>query len=292
MKTSTPGAARRPAARAARARHSARLQCGLPKATTSSAVVFGGRQLVSGLAEVLQTNLDGAAGRPAAEGGGEGGRLGGDADDVKEGDRAGGGRGGGHRLELVLRRRGVQAVDDGDLVVDQGAEQVAEDRVEVVAGDESGGEIAQADEDLAQAWLVEVETGGGNAAGQGAADVEVVAVAVGAGADHGVGEGDGVRFGPGDLLAEAGAGVGLVGGAGEGGQGAHAEVGLTEAGGAVGVGGGRPQLAPAVVIERDDVERGRHPHPPAERGQPLGEFEAGFALVDAAVDVGAGDRQQ
>src|SRR5262245_25463042 len=109
------------------------------------AAVGRGRELAARLPELHEPDLARADGGVTAERHGRRRSLRGDADEVKEGDGARRRGGGGQRLELVLTRRGFQSFDDRDLVVDQGAEEVAEDGVEVVAAKESRRDVAEPD---------------------------------------------------------------------------------------------------------------------------------------------------
>ncbi|GIK99645.1 MAG: hypothetical protein BroJett029_38540 [Alphaproteobacteria bacterium] len=45
-------------------------------------------------------------------------------------------------------------------------------------------------------------------------------------------------------------------------------------------------------VERADIERGRHRDPAAALDQAFGEMHAGIAVIEAAVDMGGGDRDQ
>ena len=126
----------------------------------------------------------------------------------------------------------------------------------------------------------------GDAGGDGGADVEQIRIALGARADYRVGEDDGVRFAPRDLLSEFRRHVGLIGRAGPGGDAAHAVIGDHLA---LGFGGpilGHGPFAPVALIESADVERRGDGNFGAEFGETLGEFEAGFAHIYGAVDVG------
>lgn len=122
-------------------------------------------------------------------------------------------------------------------------------------------------------------------AGQGDEQVEVVGVLHRAGAEDRVGVDDRVGLRPDDLLREPRPGgeqvrrAGVRGLDAEGHQGVGHEVrGFTDL-------RADAEPAPAPPVDEQGVHRRRDPHGAAGRGQPLGEGQAGRALVEAAVDV-------
>src|SRR5688500_8633494 len=134
-----------------------------------------------------------------------------------------------------------------------------------------------------------METGSRRAAGERAADIEVVAVAIGARADDRVREGYGVRFRPGNLFAEGGGILRLVGCAGESRSRSHPHVSLAQAMSLIGIGRVQVPIAPALPVHRHDVEGGWHDDLTPEIRQSLGEVESGGTGKNNSVDVGPSD---
>src|SRR5581483_12033180 len=120
-----------------------------------------------------------------------------------------------------------------------------------------------------------------------AAEVDEIAIAVGPGADRRVCEDDGVRFAPGDLLAERRPEQGLIGRAGEGRYAAELFMRLHQAAARRLLRAVEPDQFGMDQIERADIERRRNAHAAALRGEPLDEVEAGLAMIETAVDMGS-----
>ena len=251
-----------------------------------------GREAVAGRAQHLRRHADNARGRHITEGGRESRRLGRGAHDVEEADRTRGGGGGTEGLEPVLGDARRQPVDRGDRAPDLAAEQGAEHGVEGLARLEGRREGRGLEHHARAAVLGEVKPGLGRPAGDRRRDVEEVAVAVAARAEHGIDEGDGVALAPGDLLAEPGAMAGLIGGTGPGRLAAESLIGAHHA--------QRHRVALRLgmhalgvdEVEGTDVERRRDGDLAPARHQLLRELGAAVAVIEAAVDVGRGDRDE
>ena len=175
-----------------------------------------GGQFPACRAQFFEPDVKGGDRLPAAQRVPQGGSFRGDSGNVKEGDGAGRGGGRPESLELVLLGNDRQSGDCHRIVLGEGAQQMAENRVEVVGGREFLGNVPESQNAGGQPVLVEMQPDGRRPPGNGAADVEQVGVALGARSNHRVREADGIRLAPGDLLSEPGGLPALVGGAGPG----------------------------------------------------------------------------
>ena len=204
------------------------------------------------------------------------------------------GRGGGgtQGLEPVLPRRVGQAVYDRHPVPDHRTDERAENVGKQRTGVQLGRQPAEAEDDGGSAVLVEVEACRRRPTCDRRTDVDEIAVAVGARTEHRVGEGDGVRLGPGDLLAEGGPFLQLVGGTCPGGPTTHADVGIHETPGQEALLGIPSVQVGVQEVERRHVQGRGHDDGRPVGGQAFGEVQRSPPVVQARVDMGGGDVEQ
>ncbi len=186
----------------------------------------------------------------------------------------------------------VDAGDHADVVADASSEEAAEDRPGDLRGGEEGGGSADVEDQRRAAVLRPVQPVVGRVADDGAGDVEKIAVAVGARAEHRVAEDDRVGLAPGDIAAQRRPVPGLVGRAGPALLAAELAIRLHHAPRHAARRLFQPDPRAPHQVERADIERRAHRDRRAPRDQPLGEQRAGIAMVERAVDMRRGDRDQ
>jgi hypothetical protein len=118
------------------------------------------------------------------------------------------------------------------------------------------------------------------------------AIAIGAGTQHRVAEGNGVALAPGHIGALGGTMPRLIGCACPGALAAHGLVSQHQPLGHVPRGARQAAFRAAHEIERADIQRGADRRFRAQSHQFLGEERAGIAVVERAIDVGRGHRDQ
>ena len=153
-------------------------------------------------------------------------------------------------------------------------------------------ESAQPEQQLTTALLVEVKPPRRRAPGNRAAEIDEVAISVRPCADHRVRKHDGVRFAPGNLLAERRAEAGLVGSAGERRLAPQLLVCLHQPGSRHALRRRHAHQLRMDQIDGTDVERRRDANAATAADQPVHEVEAHLAVVQAAIDVRARDVEQ
>ncbi|MNN16711.1 hypothetical protein D3C81_1298600 [compost metagenome] len=210
--------------------------------------------------------------------------------DMKQRRGRGGGKGGAERLEIVQAGlRLFQPVHQRNPRTGQGADVVAEQGVEAVV---EAVQRRHFNNQLGLAPAVEVAADARCPPGQGDADVEVVRVLERARTQHTVGVDHRVGFGPDHLFAQGRRAVEQVRRAGKAQLRAHGHIGIAQGTGRLAERRVDAQFAPAALVDRNGIERGRHPHFRAPLHQLFGKAQAGGAGVDAAVDMRLGHVQQ
>ncbi len=222
----------------------------------------------------------------------EGRRLGRDPYDVKEGHRARRGSSRPQCFELIFARLHLKTRDHRDTILGDLTHQMTEHRVKRIVSLNRERHVYQTYQYLACSVLGQVQPDGRHPAGDGTANVQQIGITLGARAQHRIGEGDGVGLAPGDLLAEAGPHLGLIGGTRPGRNTAHALIGNHLPVGVARPVGGNGPFVPVVLVQATDVQCGRHDDASAQTGQTLGKFQASLTDVDGAVDVGRRDVHQ
>ena len=132
----------------------------------------------------------------------------------------------------------------------------------------------------------------GDTAGDRCADVDQVPVPVGAQADHAVAEHDRIGLRPRHVGARGRAAGQLVGRAREGGLASHFDIAVHELPRRLAVAGGPGEQVRAAAVQPANVQGGRHADPAATGQEGASKVEAGRPMVETAVHVRGGDRDQ
>jgi hypothetical protein len=269
-------------------KNSAIEKCGVPMQTAAS---VPSRRVHSGpgAAQVLEADRDHLLRLAIAEGHSAGGSLWRDADDVEQGDGAGGRTRRTEGLELVLICAG-NAVDDRNACPSAPlADEVAEDGKEGIPRQHVVGKPADVDQHVAEPSLVGVQTSERGATEHRGRDVDEVAVTLCAGPEHAVGEDDRVGLSPCDVRALPRPVGQQIRRAGPGRVATEFGIQPHQRSGAVGEFVGAAPVLRVLKVYRTDVERCRHAHAGPAFNEGSHEVDRHWADVETAVHVGAVD---
>ncbi len=239
--------------------------------------------------EFLRADGDRLFGRAPAQRCRQRGCLGRQAHGVEHRHPARGCRRGAEGLQIVGARPAGQPLDDRNPLPYPEADDVAEQREERGVGIQP---LREPHDHGRPAILGEVKPPARDPPRERGTDVHEIAVPIGARAQDGVGEDDRVRLPPGQLLAEAGREVTLVGGTRPGRHAPERQVGIHQPRGPRRVVLAHSEPLPIGLVERRGIQRGRHDHSSTQSHEPLDELEARRAEDGACINVGLLDGQE
>ena len=211
---------------------------------------------------------------------------------MEKADGAGRGGRGAESLEGVLARMPLDACHDPDRGAGLPPVEAAEHRPDVLLGEQAASEAGKVEDELRPAVCRIVQTVEGRTADDRAGDIEKVTVTVGPRAEHRVAEHHRVGLAPGDVGARGRPVAGLIGRAGPRCLATEGRIGVHHPPRHAPLRLGKPHMRAAGEIECADIQRRAYRDARTAIDEPLGEQGSRIAVIQRAIDMCGGDRDE